>query len=573
MRRGPGGVGACAQTARETRPTRRLLALALLLLGLAAACAGNDPPPGQGAFPPFYPDPEVFLAAMSSCREKPRPQNISGITVPHHLLAADLIAAAFARIQGRAYRRVIIISPDHFSRSQGPFAVTRKDFETVLGRLATDREAVGRLLGNPLVTESALFSHEHGVQALLPFIAHYCPGALIVPLAISRKSTPREWDSLAQTLTPLMGPGTLLVQSTDFSHYLPQPEARRRDQETLRVLSGGSPQGVLALSEPAHLDSRGCQYLQLRLQREIFGAGPTVIANRNSQEYTTEAINKTTSYIVQLYSAEPLAMEGASSYFFGGDAFFGRGVAKRLASPERRETLVRQVREITGGSPLMVNLEGVLAARCPESPGPYTLCMEEALALPLLARLNIRAVSLANNHSQDLGEASWLEMGRRLAHQGIAGLTNRGVLDLGAFYLAGFTDVNNHSEGKIAQLTRDDLAELAHLPKDKPRFAFLHWGQEFANQAGPREEALVAALEDLGVEVIIGCHSHRASPLVGTRESCRVFSLGNFLFDQEKGPVSGILLEAVFFPQGTYFLRVHPLTNLFQSLAQVKNVQ
>ena len=144
---------------------------------------------------------------------------------------------------------------------------------------------------------------------------------------------------MARTLTPLLTPDTLLVQSTDFSHYLTQSEARRRDQETLRVLSGGDPRQVLSLTEPDHLDSKGCQYLQLLLQRQVFGAGPTVIANRNSQEYTSEPVKRTTSYIVQLYSAEPLHVEGARSFFFGGDTFCGRYVAKKLATPASRAAL------------------------------------------------------------------------------------------------------------------------------------------------------------------------------------------------------------------------------------------
>ena len=542
---------------------RQLTLFALFLL-LAAACTGTDPPPGKKAFPPLFPDRAVFLAAIGKYRGKPLPQKINGLTVPHHLLAADLIAEAFSRLQGQNYRRIIILSPDHFSRSTSPFAVTRRDFETVLGRLTTDQGAVSRILSNPRVTESSLFSQEHGVQALLPFIAHYFPQALIVPLAIRRTSPPADWDSLALTLSPLLSTDTLLVQSTDFSHYLSHEEARRRDQETLRVLSGGVPEKVLTLTEPAHLDSRACQYLQLRLQREVCGAGPMVMANRNSQEYTAEPITKTTSYIVQLYSAEPLAVEGVLSYFFGGDTFLGRGVAKKLASPERRESLVQQVLTVTGGRPLIVNLEGVLSEKCSKSLGPYTLCMEEGLALPLLKGLKVQTVSLANNHSQDLGEDSYRDMTWRLSHQGIACLANRGVLDLGAFYLAGFTDVSNQGEEKTARLTRKDLEGLAHLKRDKPLFAFLHWGRELDSGTGPREQALAALLEEMGVEVIIGCHSHRASLLEGTRRSCRVFSLGNFLFDQDRERTSGILLEAVFFPQGTYFLKVHPMKNLWR---------
>jgi len=181
-------------------------------------------------------------------------------------------------------------------------------------------------------------------------------------------------------------------------------------------------------------------------------------------------------------------------------------------------------------------------------------------------------VSLANNHSRDLGEDSYREMRRRLTDAGIACLENRQVLDLGPFCLVGFTDVDNQSEAKTARLTRQDLDSLGRLKRDKPLFAMMHWGREFAAQAGPREQALAALLEDRGVEVIIGCHSHRASRLEGTRKSCRAFSLGNFLFDQESPRVSGMLLEAVFFPQGTYFLKVHPLhkgkKDFFDSLAR-----
>jgi poly-gamma-glutamate capsule biosynthesis protein CapA/YwtB (metallophosphatase superfamily) len=66
------------------------------------------------------------------------------------------------------------------------------------------------------------------------------------------------------------------------------------------------------------------------------------------------------------------------------------------------------------------------------------------------------------------------------------------------------------------------------------------------------------------VEVIIGGHSHQASQMEGTRKSCRFYSLRNFLFDQDKPQVSGMLLEAVFFPQGTYFLKIHPIKNLYR---------
>lgn len=154
----------------------RQLALIALIMLLVASCSGTDRSPGQEAFAPLFPDPELFLAAIGQCRVKPLPQKISGLTVPHHLLAADLMAGAFARVQGQHYRRIIILSPDHFSRSQSPFAVTRRDFETSLGRLATDRPAVNRLLANPLVTESPSFPMSTGSRRSCPLSPIIAPG-------------------------------------------------------------------------------------------------------------------------------------------------------------------------------------------------------------------------------------------------------------------------------------------------------------------------------------------------------------------------------------------------------------
>ena len=123
-----------------------------------------------------------------------------------------------------------------------------------MGEVNIDAVAVARLRENPLVSPSNLFSHEHGVRALLPFVAHYFPRARIVAVALRRDSQPIQWDSLAQTLAPLLTADTLLLQSTDFSHYLTWHQARQCDQETLRVLSPGDPDGVTSLTQPQHLD-------------------------------------------------------------------------------------------------------------------------------------------------------------------------------------------------------------------------------------------------------------------------------------------------------------------------------
>ena len=548
---------------------RRLATFCLLLGYLWCGCGPNAAAPG-GAFPPFYPEAQPFLSAIRLTKSAPLPQRLTGLTVPHHLLAADLIAAAFALASRQDYRRIIILSPDHFGRSLTPFAVSLRNFQTVMGQVTIDTAAVDRLRENPLVSASNLFSHEHGVRALLPFIAHYFPQARVVAVAIHRASQPSQWDSLAQTLAPLLTPDTLLLQSTDFSHYLPWPQARRYDQETLRVLSLGDPAAVTGLSQPQHLDSRGAQYLQLRLQKQVHQARPTVVASRNSQEYTAQPLTSTTSYLVQVYSPENLPINGVQSFWFAGDTFFGRYLADKLARRPWREGLVNRVRQLTGGAPLIVNLEGVMMAECPANPGPLELCMAARPTLDLLKDLNVVAVSLANNHSHDFGDSAWRTMQRLLTDAGITVLENRAVKDLGPFRLAALTDLDNRKAPFRALLADADLPRFEAIKPDKPRFAFLHWGEEFSATPGPREQALAARLAGGGVELIIGSHPHRAGGLTGDHRQCLAFSLGNFIFDQRRQGVSGALLEVIFYPQGTYFLRLHPLGNLYGEKFSVK---
>ena len=542
---------------------RRLAPFCLLLGFLLCGCGQNSAAP-TGAFPPFYPEVQPFRSAIGLTQSTPLPQRITGLTVPHHLLAADLIAGAFALASAQDYRRIIILSPDHFGRSSTPFAVAVRNFQTVMGEVAIDAAAVDRLRENPLVSASNLFSHEHGVRALLPFVSHYFPGARIVAVALHRDSHPSQWDSLAQTLVPLLTADTLLIQSTDFSHYLPWPQARRYDQETLRVLSAGDPEAVAGLKQPQHLDSRGAQYLQLRLQKQVYQARPAVMASRNSQEYTAQPLDSTTSYLVQVYSPETLPVQGVQRFCFAGDTFFGRYLTGKLARRTWREGLVQRVRQLTGGAPLIVNLEGVMMTECPGDPGPLKLCMAARPALNILRDLNVVAVSLANNHSHDFGESSYRSMQRLLTDAGITVLEDRSVKDLGPFRLAAATDLDNRQEPLRALLTDADLRRFDAMPPDKPRFAFLHWGQEFTATPGPREQALAARLKAGGVELIIGSHPHRAGALTGDRRQCLAYSLGNFIFDQRRPEVSGALLEIMFYPQGTYFLRLHPLGNLYE---------
>ena len=122
---------------------RAALRAAMMFFCSVAAATAEQP------FDAMFAQREIFLEAIA--REQatvPPDLRVTGISVPHHLLAADLMARGFWAAAGDRYDRIILLSPDHFNRSGRPLATTRRDFDTVFGLLENDRAGSARLAGS-----------------------------------------------------------------------------------------------------------------------------------------------------------------------------------------------------------------------------------------------------------------------------------------------------------------------------------------------------------------------------------------------------------------------------------------
>ncbi|MDF1851979.1 MAG: AmmeMemoRadiSam system protein B [Verrucomicrobiales bacterium] len=528
--------------------------------------------------PSLYQKKDLFEEAITAGKFERSPnRRVTGITVPHHLLAPDLISLGFHSAAGGSYERVLLLSPDHFRRARKPFATTTRDFLTVLGEVPTDVETVKTLcLRNHLVEEADLFDREHGIQTMLPFVAHFFPNAKVIPLAIRADSDSQDWRELVDVLKPLISEQTLIVQSTDFSHYLTESVANRRDQETMNVISGGSLDELSRLQQPQHLDALAAQWIHQALQAEVFGARPTVVAHRNSNHYTATPQRETTSYLVQVFEKESSinppwpAQEGDALFFFAGDTFLGRNFLPIVSHPDSAAEIQQRISLLTGGAPLILNLEGVLSEEASTDQEENTLLMPDTLTLDWLRALNVVGVSLANNHSHDRGQIGWERSRRKLEKHGIAVVGDQETHDFGPFRLAALTDLSNQVKPYTQRLNREIILSALPEKTPDPLFCFLHWGREWMGEPGAREEQLTRHFFEGGASVILGAHPHTVSKgveaLRGGRNA-RVYSMGNFLFDQRSPKASGALIEARFFQSGTYALRWIPLENPYEPKA------
>jgi poly-gamma-glutamate synthesis protein (capsule biosynthesis protein) len=554
-------------------------ALAAGVLAALLTFSASKPSASANEIDSLYKNPRPFLAAI----EKERPAtnfklDVSGITVPHHLLAADLIARAFWLSSETDPARVIILSPDHFNKSRRAFATTRANFNTPFGLVSSDVEAANTLLQKEtLFDDSDLFLGEHGIGALVPFVKSFFPNAKILPIAVSSRSTRADWNDAIEAMRGLITDRTLIIQSTDYSHYLPLSIAVLRDQETLNVISAADVESLDRLIQPNHMDSKGSQYIQMQIQKEQMHAFQVVVGNRNSAEYGANKTS-TTSYIATIYHREPI--EGAKLhyddqeiFYFAGDTLLGRWLTSPLLDENTSNGLIKTVLNLTGGKPLIVNLEGTLLEFLPSNLNERLHAMPAELAIRILGSLNVRAVSVANNHSRDFGEAAYRRSLALLRKASIIPLEHMRPRELRGIGLVAINFVSNTSGDKQVIQSNIELSKLCTLKARSPLIAFVHWGEEFRKVADDVQYKAADLLRSCGVGILIGAHSHQASRSIEARmggDYQVTHSLGNFIFDQRSTRASGKLLEIRRFQQGTIATRLIDLPNLYDLAVPTK---
>lgn len=551
------------------------IAAILIAIGVAGSVAAQAPcPAGDGPFPPFYHEAGPIGRALASTADvAPWPSTVSGVIVPHHLEAAHLIAGGLRQASaGQNHARVILLFPDHFGVLKTPFATTSRSFETVLGHVPALPDLAGALVASgPRIAHECLFNFDHGIRAVLPFVAALMPGVPVLPVAVSVNSRPDDWAALAEALVPFVTPDTLIVQSTDFSHYLPQHIARQHDQQVLNLLAARDLGQIAQLVQPDHLDSLGALAVHLLIQDLVFGAAPVVVANENMQDYHQAHIAETTSYIVAHFTrpdapaGPPLHPEGRV-YILAGDTFFGRIMPRALADDLVADKVAAAALGVTQGRPLIVNLEGVLLPEMPTNLPELVLGMPRDLALEWFRRLNVVGVGLANNHAMDMGASGLAETLDALAEAEIGHALSGERLTLPGVTIVALSDLDNTQSPPRNRLDAAALDALIVSDAAVPVVSFVHWGMEYDPAPTAREHALAEAMRERGVAAIVGAHPHVASAgivAIGGGDAAMVFSTGNFLFDQTEAVSSGAIVELWVFPQGTVFLRQLPVPNLF----------
>lgn len=200
--------------------------LGVSMMLATATCAGEESVRRAGVAGTWYTlDAQQLRKEIDEALRAAKPPAIEGrltaLVVPHagYRYSGGTAAFAYRLLQGTRFERVVVLGPSHYTGFRG-FAIAEADaWETPIGRVRVDAASVAALRKDALSANPGnVHSQEHSLEAQIPFLQVALGEFTIVPILIGQNSE-EDLMRIADSVRPLLDEKTLLVASSDFTHY------------------------------------------------------------------------------------------------------------------------------------------------------------------------------------------------------------------------------------------------------------------------------------------------------------------------------------------------------------------
>lgn len=199
----------------------------------------------------FYPaEKRLLMQNVADMLENATGQEVSGQVVgliaPHagYVYSGAIAASVFRLVQTRRFDNVIVISPSHFEYFYG-CSVFLGTYRTPIGDVRTNQALTERLIEKSTFVTESLDGHtrEHGLEVMLPFLQVVAEDFQLVPvvMGIQDMETAKELsEAIVSTLKepPFKDQNTLLIASSDLSHYHSADAAKKLDAVVIDAVNG-----------------------------------------------------------------------------------------------------------------------------------------------------------------------------------------------------------------------------------------------------------------------------------------------------------------------------------------------
>jgi len=166
----------------------------------------------------------------------PADRPLKALIMPHagYIYSGLTAAHAYLALKDRQFKKIIIIGPDHRVGFSGCAVSDVRGYETPLGTVLLHSDAEKLRREHPDVFRSVEMSDrmEHAIEVEIPFLQHWLSGFEIIPIVTGTGDVRR----YVEAIDAVLDPETLLVVSSDLSHYLPYAEAVKKDSHTIETI-------------------------------------------------------------------------------------------------------------------------------------------------------------------------------------------------------------------------------------------------------------------------------------------------------------------------------------------------
>ena len=237
-----------------------------------------------------------YLDSFSKYANMPK-ERVLAATTSHHFLAKDLIAETFSGIDPTGIKTIIIVGPDHFSQITGPIYMaqtTSTPWHTPFGNMDPNMQIIDSISQNKEVySDINLFRSEHSIYTLVPFAKKVFPNAELVPLVLRQKSDYSYFYDLGEQISKMVDLNqTVLIVSSDFTHYSSTEKAKQNDQKSISLLPSKNLENVNGITN----DCKQCTAFLFGYLKNT-NTKFELLFNKNSFDISGEDSRNVTSYV------------------------------------------------------------------------------------------------------------------------------------------------------------------------------------------------------------------------------------------------------------------------------------